>query len=644
MKTTKILAILALAFGLMVCLPGVIGAAQLGTAFTYQGRLIDANDAADGLYDFQFKLFDDPNIIIGKQIGSAIDVNDMDVIDGYFTAELDFGSDPNILNGQARWLEISVRPGDSNDPNVYTNMSPRQKLTPTLYALALPALRVIQHWESPGIIGGFKDNTIQGDAVGATICGGGKGGSTNRVTDDFGTIGGGLNNQAGNGPASSDDARYSTVGGGASNTASHYYSVIAGGGGNVADSWYATVGGGQQNVAGGNSWATVSGGILNRAENAAATVAGGWNNQATGESATVPGGRLNAAKGDYSFAAGRRAIAGHHGTFVWADSTDANFISTANNQFLIRAGGGVGIGTASPTGTLTVGDGGDLRINSAGDDKYLQMSHDDTDARIAASSGHVYVVPPVSKSLYIRPVQPGTNYGDPQTAIDAHVQHGGDGYGTIKAVNAKASTNAWSGSNDANLYGVYAHAENVRAGGSGTFTSCGVYGEGTATANGTTTTYGIYGTASGGDTNWAGYFDGGDVYIKNDVGIGTTGPQAKLHVDGSIRVSGDLNKEFTVGTSNRATPIAYAFINSNGTVASGTPNVSCTWNAGSQDYEITIAGESYQWTDYITVVTVASVNPHFETSGSRLGKLVVKIWDSSSTATQEEFQFVTYKP
>jgi hypothetical protein len=37
MKTIKMLVILILAFGLVVCLAGSAGAAPMGTAFTYQG-------------------------------------------------------------------------------------------------------------------------------------------------------------------------------------------------------------------------------------------------------------------------------------------------------------------------------------------------------------------------------------------------------------------------------------------------------------------------------------------------------------------------------------------------------------------------------------------------------------------------------
>jgi len=141
MKTRKILAILVLrsellrrvalvlALGLMVCQAEVSEAGPMGTAFTYQGHLYDANHVADGLYDFQFKLFDSNS----SQMCSDVNKPDVDVIAGYFTVELDFGS--SVFNGDAVWLKIGVRPGDMNDPNVYTVLSPRQEVTPTPYAL-----------------------------------------------------------------------------------------------------------------------------------------------------------------------------------------------------------------------------------------------------------------------------------------------------------------------------------------------------------------------------------------------------------------------------------------------------------------------------------------------------------------------------
>jgi hypothetical protein len=105
--------------------------ARMGTVFTYQGRLMEADKPADGQHDFEFMLYNAPSY--GSQLSGTVDVNDLDVIDGYFTVELDFGS--NVFDGDARWLQISVRPGDSNDPNAFVGLSPRQKITATPYSL-----------------------------------------------------------------------------------------------------------------------------------------------------------------------------------------------------------------------------------------------------------------------------------------------------------------------------------------------------------------------------------------------------------------------------------------------------------------------------------------------------------------------------
>jgi hypothetical protein len=138
MRTTKILSILVSALSLVAWSAAVSKAAPLGTAFTYQGRFIDANNAADGIYDFQFKLYNDP--CTGSQQGSAVDINELDVIDGYFTVGLNFGS--AAFNGDARWLEIGVRPGELEDPNVYVILAPRQEVTPVPYALQTRGLFV----------------------------------------------------------------------------------------------------------------------------------------------------------------------------------------------------------------------------------------------------------------------------------------------------------------------------------------------------------------------------------------------------------------------------------------------------------------------------------------------------------------------
>jgi len=117
---------------LTMCFVGYSPAEPLGTSFTYQGRLIDANQAADGSYDFYFWLFDGPGIFADPASGVIL-LEDVEAMDGYFTAELDFGS--GIFDGNERWIQIGVRPGDSNDIYDFVSLSPRQRIAPAPYAL-----------------------------------------------------------------------------------------------------------------------------------------------------------------------------------------------------------------------------------------------------------------------------------------------------------------------------------------------------------------------------------------------------------------------------------------------------------------------------------------------------------------------------
>ncbi len=79
------------------------------------------------------------------------------------------------------------------------------------------------------------------------------------------------------------------------------------------------------------------------------TVIGGSDNMAAGAYATILGGTLNRASGDFTMALGRNARANHHGSFVFSDYSGAGPVSasTKERQFLIRARGGMGIGTSN---------------------------------------------------------------------------------------------------------------------------------------------------------------------------------------------------------------------------------------------------------------------------------------------------------
>jgi hypothetical protein len=356
------------AFPILLAVSGQ--AAPMGTAFTYQGRLTDGTGPADGTYEFRFQLYD--SATGGLLVGSPSTVLKAPVVvsGGLFTVINDFGS--ATFDGNARWLEMAVR---TNGGVTYSILSPRQPLTPAPYALFAPvagtagsvpwtaltgvpagvgvsgwgltgnsgttganflgttddralelkvknqrALRLEPGIVSPNLIGGLRHNAVTAGVSGATIAGGGVSGFgvgtsevPNQVTDDFGTVGGGDSNTAGNHSGTTSDATYATVGGGQFNTASAYY-------------------------------------------------------------ATVPGGSGNTAAGENSFAAGSGAIAFHHGSFVWADVSSASPLSsTAPNQFILRAAGGVGIGTTTPRAALDVvdgtgaaGDGGRIHVGGVG--------------------------------------------------------------------------------------------------------------------------------------------------------------------------------------------------------------------------------------------------------------------------------------
>jgi hypothetical protein len=90
---------------------------------------MDQKEPADGVYDLLLRLFDDPNH--GQSLPSSIEVNDVDVMDAYFTVELDFAS--TVFDGSAKLLHISVQPGDSTDDS--TALVPRQQVTPAPYAI-----------------------------------------------------------------------------------------------------------------------------------------------------------------------------------------------------------------------------------------------------------------------------------------------------------------------------------------------------------------------------------------------------------------------------------------------------------------------------------------------------------------------------
>lgn len=186
-------------------------------------------------------------------------------------------------------------------------------------------------------IGGGLLNIIQADAVESFI--GGGYGNTIQVGSGNSTIAGGYFNII------QRDARWATISGGARNVVQ-------------TNAWGATIGGGAANFIFANArGSTIGGGEHNTNRSWGGTIGGGFNNTIgqTASYAVIPGGLHNEVLAEFGLAAGYRAKALNRGTFVWADdSSDVDFASTTPYQFLIRASGGVGIGTASPQAQLDV--------------------------------------------------------------------------------------------------------------------------------------------------------------------------------------------------------------------------------------------------------------------------------------------------
>jgi hypothetical protein len=218
------------------------------------------------------------------------------------------------------------------------------------------AANVVSTNSPNSFIGGGFQNTIRPGATQSTIAGGqgnSAGGVVINTSITGASVGGGVSNRA--------DCAYTFIGGGKNNTIndvlvsalySSPYSVIVGGETNkivsseIYTSDHSAIGGGYANLIHGD-FSAISGGSYNQIDaSTGSVISGGYNNLIQGGLyAAIPGGQNNAVLGDYGFAAGLSAKAFHTGTFVWADSTGGDFASTGDNQFCIRAKGGVQLST-----------------------------------------------------------------------------------------------------------------------------------------------------------------------------------------------------------------------------------------------------------------------------------------------------------
>lgn len=155
---------------LLGLVPAAASAVPVGSAFTYQGRLTDGGNPANGSYDLRFTLFDAASG--GTTVGAPFTLEDVAVNQGLFTVALDFGT--AAFAADARWLEVAARPGAST--GAFTTIAGRQALTPSPFALRSEATP----WTGvSGKPAGFADNvdndsggTVTTVSTGAGLAGG----------------------------------------------------------------------------------------------------------------------------------------------------------------------------------------------------------------------------------------------------------------------------------------------------------------------------------------------------------------------------------------------------------------------------------------------------------------------------------------
>ncbi len=330
------------------------GQGDMPLLINYQGELGSPTIGElvpDGVYDMTFVLYAgelDPRPLWRGDYTSR-NGNPVEVRNGIFNVILGSGEgnalDSYIFNKGDVWLEISIE---------RETLKPRQRITSTAYSMVSENSRYLggksatdfltqsqadsRYWSLAGsagtipttnflgtiddqplelhvngaralrvepgetcnLIGGYQGNPVSDGVVGATVGGGGSPDipfiGPNTVTDDYGTVGGGVDNQAGDHAGTTGDSVYATVSGGYSNDAMGRGSTVAGGDNNTASGHYATVGGGASNVAS-DFYATVSGGASNKASAEGTTVGGGTGNTVDDDYATVAGGSGNTADG-----------------------------------------------------------------------------------------------------------------------------------------------------------------------------------------------------------------------------------------------------------------------------------------------------------------------------------------------------------
>jgi len=320
-----------------------------GTAFTYQGKLTDSGNLANGNYDFQFKLFDTATVGTGTQQGSTVAVPNITVTNGIFTVQLDFGVCAACFNGASRFLEIGVRPTGGGS---FITLSPRQPITSTPYALK--SMNAANATTADGLsvacvncITSSQIQSVNGSAVTGTIpVASVPAGSTNYIQNQTAASQIGNFNISGNGTVGGtlaanivNAARYNING-------QPVLSVVGG-----TDCLFVGINAGSNGSCEGNSLFGAATGSSNTS---------GFHNSYFGSNAGAAN-TSGANNAFFGYLAGRRNTSGDSNAFFGSVAGDRNTIGQ-NNTFI---GEGADFNTFNPTGDNNTLLGFSASINSA---------------------------------------------------------------------------------------------------------------------------------------------------------------------------------------------------------------------------------------------------------------------------------------
>ncbi len=304
------------------------------TTMTYQGQLQDGGGPVSSNVDMSFVLYDAATG--GNPVGDAVVVPGVTVSDGLFHVELDFG---DVFDGSPLWLAVTVAGSE---------LSPRQRLG----AAPVAAFALAGNEGPPGPEGPEGPQGPEGDSHWSTET------WTSGIFFSGGNVGLGTSS-----PEAQLHVAGSAIFGNSVNRADGADSFVTGGffedgmflRNSVEAARSAIVGGKENLITLGGDNSFIGGGRGNVTDGERSFIGGGRGHTITGADAFIAGGVLNRADGANSFAAGTRARTNHDNTFVWSDNSDEMFFTTTGEaQFLIRAVGGVGIGTNSPQAELDV--------------------------------------------------------------------------------------------------------------------------------------------------------------------------------------------------------------------------------------------------------------------------------------------------